>query len=298
MKIAHTLDATWNVDVGETFGVFHALLREGRIGALRCGGCATIYLPPRPVCGDCFAPLSEWVEVGQAGIVDGCTIVHHAIVDPITGDRRKTPAGLVLVQLDGATTPIQGWIVASETPDDGDLAWLAIGERVRMVWNEPRRTMADFAGFARTEARSDARFPRPIAPIPEPVRERITVRIPLLFRYDAGRANERFLAGLAEQRILASRCDRCALTLVPCRGFCPRCYGALGPGAEREVGPSGLIVAAAGSGAHASCLVRLDGADNALLHRLLDDARVGDRVCLTFADHPTGGLLDAVGFAS
>lgn len=291
MKVAHTLDAEWKFAAGDVFGVFHALLREGRMAALRCSGCGAVYLPPRPACGDCFAPLADWVQVAETGTVEAFTVAQHAIVDPVTGGKRRTPAGLALVKLDGASTPMQGWVV------EDDLSRLAIGRRVRMVWKDPRRTMADLLGFAYSDEPPDARFPRAIDCVPTPARETFPVKIPLEFRYDAGRAGDWFLRGLAERRILASRCDRCARTLVPCRSFCPTCFRPLDQDAVREVGPVGAIAAAAGVGAAAHCLVRLDGADNLFLHRLLADASAGARVRARFSEQPTGGLLDIVGFA-
>ena len=43
---------------------FKALRDEQKIFGRKCGKCGKVYIPPRPVCGPCFAPTTEWVEVG------------------------------------------------------------------------------------------------------------------------------------------------------------------------------------------------------------------------------------------
>jgi len=49
----------------------------------------------------------------------------------------------------------------------------------------------------------------------------------LRYRYAAGRYASVFLHGLREGRILASRCHRCARTLVPPRIACTGCFGSM-----------------------------------------------------------------------
>ena len=50
---------------GERF--FVALRDEGRMLASRCAACKLDYLPPRMFCEDCFAELTEYVDVPRAG---------------------------------------------------------------------------------------------------------------------------------------------------------------------------------------------------------------------------------------
>lgn len=121
------------------------------------------------------------------------------------------------------------------------------------------------------------------------------IRIP--FKYAAGRTGSRFLAALRDgKRILASRCHACARVAVPLRAFCPACSG--DDLAEVEVGPGGTIIAwteTADAGSYA--LVRLDGADTALLHRLLvAPGRIGQRVTVRFAASRRASILDIDGF--
>jgi len=57
----------------------------------------------------------------------------------------------------------------------------------------------------------------------EPIAIRATPE--LRYRYAAGRYGSLFLEGLREGKILASRCRRCARTLVPPRIPCTGCFG-------------------------------------------------------------------------
>src|SRR3989441_12098250 len=59
---------------GERF--FIALRDEGRMLASRGTVCKLDYLPPRMFCEDCFAELTEYVDVAQAGRVAAVTVAH------------------------------------------------------------------------------------------------------------------------------------------------------------------------------------------------------------------------------
>jgi uncharacterized protein len=59
---------------GERF--FVALRDEGRLLASRCTACDLDYLPVRLFCEDCFAELTEFVEVPGEGRVEAATIAH------------------------------------------------------------------------------------------------------------------------------------------------------------------------------------------------------------------------------
>lgn len=48
-------------------------------------------------------------------------------------------------------------------------------------------------------------------------------KINLPYRYTAGEFHKAFLHGLAEQRIVGSRCADCTTLAVPARPFCPNC---------------------------------------------------------------------------
>lgn len=123
-------------------------------------------------------------------------------------------------------------------------------------------------------------------------------RVQIPFRYAAGAAASGFGAALRdERRILAARCSGCDRVLCPPGPFCGRCGGAAG--AAVEVGPGATLLAwTALPGRGSFALVRLDGADGALAHRLLGppEPRAGMRLRARFASEPGGDIRDIEGF--
>ncbi|TLZ45974.1 MAG: Zn-ribbon domain-containing OB-fold protein [Methanobacteriota archaeon] len=59
---------------GERF--FVALRDDGRLLAARCTACGLDYLPPRIFCEDCFAELTDFVDVPKEGQVAAVTVAH------------------------------------------------------------------------------------------------------------------------------------------------------------------------------------------------------------------------------
>ena len=135
--------------------------------------------------------------------------------------------------------------------------------------------------------------------------------IPVRHRYTPGVAGERFFTALRDRGvILGSRCAACSYTYVPTRLFCERCFAELAT--DVEVGPRGLLVSftivfegvdgAALDPPETLGLVRLDGADAVLLHRVLDRGQepleIGERVntILRPDGERSGSILDIEGF--
>jgi uncharacterized OB-fold protein len=131
--------------------------------------------------------------------------------------------------------------------------------------------------------------------------------MPVEFHYTPGVGNTAFFEALRDRgAFLGSRCTGCAVTYVPARIFCERCFAALE--ADTEVGPGGTLESfTAGAfgidgeplDAPVSLgLVRLDGADTVLVHRLLnaDEPAIGMRVVAVLASVRSGSILDVEGF--
>lgn len=123
----------------------------------------------------------------------------------------------------------------------------------------------------------------------------ISAGVNLEFRYAAGETASRFLAALRdEQRIYGTRCPQCRRVLVPARSFCPRCSEDMA--VWLEVGPAGILIACAPPFG----LIRLDGADNNLVHRLggtsPDAWQTGMRVAAVFAAERAGSINDITHF--
>jgi uncharacterized OB-fold protein len=132
--------------------------------------------------------------------------------------------------------------------------------------------------------------------------------MPVAFRYTPGVANARFLETLRDRgAFLGSRCDGCGVTVVPARLFCERCFEETTT--EVECGPGGTLeswtvghVGIDGEPLDTPVtlgLVRIDGADSVLVHRLLDvpAPEIGMRVRPVLAKDRIAGILDVEGFA-
>ncbi len=132
--------------------------------------------------------------------------------------------------------------------------------------------------------------------------------IPLNYIYTPGRAGEQFLRALLdEETFLGARCAACGVTYVPARIFCERCFARI-EDSFVKLGKRGTVHAFTVS--HETfdgvrkeepsivALIKLDGADGVVLHRLGDvdpgDVRVGLPVEAVFKPKKDrqGSILD------
>jgi len=133
--------------------------------------------------------------------------------------------------------------------------------------------------------------------------------LPVRHRYTPGVAGGVFFAALRDRGVLlGSRCENCSYTYVPARLFCERCFAELS--ADVEVGPGGALVSftIAFVGLEGEPLeepaivglVRLDGADAVLLHRIVqagdEPLEIGERVEVVLVPERRGSILDIEGF--
>jgi uncharacterized protein len=147
--------------------------------------------------------------------------------------------------------------------------------------------------------------------LPDEVR-RWDGEFPVRHRYTPGVAGTAFFTALRDRGVLlGSRCEACSYTYVPARLFCERCFAELA--ADTEVGPGGALVSFTIGFVglegepleepETIGLVRLDGADSVLLHRVLDadePLEIGERVEVVLRPDGdrTGTILDIDGFRS
>jgi uncharacterized protein len=129
------------------------------------------------------------------------------------------------------------------------------------------------------------------------------------FRYTPGVGNTAFFEALRDRGVfLGSRCQHCGVNYLPARIFCERCLAELEP--SIECGPEGELVSWTVARVDVDDrpldapvvfgLVKLDGADTVLLHRIVDvegDPEIGSRVRAVLASTRDGSILDVEGFA-
>ena len=129
------------------------------------------------------------------------------------------------------------------------------------------------------------------------------------FRYTPGVGNTAFFEALRDRGVfLGSRCASCGVTYLPARVFCERCLAELQP--DTECGPAGELLSWTVVRVDVDDrpldrpvtygLIKLDGADTALLHRLVDvdgEPQIGARVSAVLASARDGSILDVDGFA-
>ena len=125
--------------------------------------------------------------------------------------------------------------------------------------------------------------------------------ISLPYRLTPGKSTGTFLAELAGRRIIGTRCTRCGRVEVPAQDVC-RCGH---DGLELvQVGEQGTLQGFTQTPEHTLALVRLDGADVDLMHRLVGDPpagsgwEVGLRVAAVWADTAKGSIMDLAGFSA
>ena len=133
--------------------------------------------------------------------------------------------------------------------------------------------------------------------------------LPVAFHYTPGVGNTAFFEALRDRGVLlGSRCSACNCTYLPARIFCERCFAELQ--ADTECGPGGTLesftvghVGIDGEPLDAPTaigLVKLDGADTVLMHRLIGDGswQIGARVEAVMRATATGSILDIEGFSA
>jgi len=103
-----------------TLGRFFAAAREGRLTAIRCGGCAALAVPPKELCPECSARRWEPVPLSGEGTIASFTVIRVAP----RGHADEAPYAIAAVRLREGVS-LLGRVV------DVPLDSLAIGMPVR-----------------------------------------------------------------------------------------------------------------------------------------------------------------------
>jgi uncharacterized OB-fold protein len=123
LSALHVLEYPYRRSVGPVIGRFLTGLRERRIEGIRTAS-GKVMVPPAEYDPETAAALSEFVEVGQSGVVT----TWSWIAEPRANNPLQRPFAWALVRLDGADT---GFLHAV---DAGDESNMKTGMRVRARW--------------------------------------------------------------------------------------------------------------------------------------------------------------------
>ncbi len=194
---------------GPVVGRFLTSLRDGRFEGIR-GSDGKVIVPPTEYDPYTAAALSEFVEVGPAGVVTSWTWVAEPRVGKQPLDR---PFAWALIQLDGADTTL----LQAVAVDDADA--MSVGMRVQPRWRTERvGSIRDIEAFV-PEGSEPLVVPTP-APDAEPVTGIVTPTR-LEYEINAGIAPSKYLRGLAEGKVIGQRAVDSEQVYVPPRGSDP-----------------------------------------------------------------------------
>jgi len=132
------------------------------------------------------------------------------------------------------------------------------------------------------------------------------IRMP--YRWSVGETGSRFLVALRDDmKILANRCGSCGKVFVPPKKTCPHCFVDIDE--WTEVAAEGTVQSFTivhkksplqpVAPPYAYALIKLDGADAALLHLIRDDLqklKAGSRVRAVFSRTRKGNIMDIENF--
>jgi uncharacterized OB-fold protein len=105
---------------------FWNAIARGRLELQLCAECGTFRHPPGPVCAQCGATTSEWVESAGRGEVWSFTVIHPPTLPAF---RERTPYGAVVIRLDEGVFMVSNLV---DTP----VEQLATGARVTLAITE------------------------------------------------------------------------------------------------------------------------------------------------------------------
>ncbi len=129
-----TISVDMRYATGPVMGRFLEALKEKKILANVCPECGRKQLPPREVCAVCRCRVDDFREVGPEGTIELLEHTYYASPDPLTGETRETPYGIIHVLLDGCSGTETLWHLIKPS----DLGSAKVGDRVRPVWAEKR----------------------------------------------------------------------------------------------------------------------------------------------------------------
>ena len=107
---------------------------QHRLVVAQCGTCGTCRMPPTPFCPACQSQQIDWKTLTGLGEIYTYTIVDRAILPGMADHLPYVPA---VITLEGG-----GGVRLISNVVDAELAELAIGMPVQVVWDDLREGVA------------------------------------------------------------------------------------------------------------------------------------------------------------
>jgi len=117
--------------------------------------------------------------------------------------------------------------------------------------------------------------------------------LPLHYKYTYGVAGQKFVSGLKEGKIIASRCKFCKTAYLPPKLYCTNCFKKIDD--FEEVNVKGKVVALA-VGKKTYGFVTFEGFTGGLVHFASERCKVGDSVKPVFKAEREGRITDIMYF--
>ena len=148
INIPMVVDVPYKFAAGKYMTKFLLELRDnGKLFGIRCPKCGRVQMPPRIVCAPCHVKNTEWVELGNEGILAAFTIMYIPLTDPTTGKPHDPPFAYGSVRLDGSDSVIDHFL---NIEPDKDKMW--VGMRVRVVLRPKKERIGDLSDIVYFEA--------------------------------------------------------------------------------------------------------------------------------------------------
>jgi uncharacterized OB-fold protein len=134
------------IDQDFTYGAFQKYLSEHRLMGTCCSACGASYLPPRPLCTQCYSIDMQWIELPEEGWLTAFSTIHiapTAMVAAGYGRDRPYCAGIVKLQ-NGLSISAQILGVDASQPEAIRIGMPVRAEFVERVEGDTKKTFLAF----------------------------------------------------------------------------------------------------------------------------------------------------------
>ena len=127
-------DLDFSLNIGEINRRFFDELEDKKLMGNKCPECGDLFVPPQPVCVECYVENNEWVEVDHRGVLESYTVCYFEF--------RKMPEPPYVtgvIRVDDSAICMMHFVEEIEYDDPMDIVdQLEKGQAVEPVWADER----------------------------------------------------------------------------------------------------------------------------------------------------------------